>query len=112
MLYKGGFALWLIHGVRVTEQIVLHPETMTVEQINAESNEEVRRVMIERFTWERYIRETNAQRIDKRLNERDGQWEELFKLQDGTHRIILVDPSTGRKYALGVPTEITTCRDA
>lgn len=59
--WRDGWELWYWHGVRVTEQIVMCPETLTVQQIEAESNAEVRRVMIERFGTERYIRESRAE---------------------------------------------------
>jgi len=103
---------WYIHGVRVDEQIVMRPESQTIEQIKSESNEEVRRVRIDRFGWERFITESGATLRHKRRNERDQQFEQLFVLDDGTQRIKLVDPSTGRKYFLGVPREIDTCQGA
>ena len=53
--WRDGWSLWHIHGVRVTEQIVMRPDTITVEQIRAENNAEVRRVMIDRYGEERYI---------------------------------------------------------
>ena len=103
---------WYIHGVRVDEQIVMRPESQTIEQLKSESNEEVRRVRIDRFGWERFITESGATLRHKRRNERDQQFEQLFVLDDGTQRIKLVDPSTGRKYFLGVPREIDTCQGA
>ena len=61
--WRDGWELWYIHGVAVTEQIVMHPETLTAEQIDAETNAEVRRVMIERFGRARYVRESGAQLV-------------------------------------------------
>lgn len=58
--WRDGWELWHVHGVRVTEQIVMRPETLTVEQIDEESNAEVRRIMLDRFGLERYMRESNA----------------------------------------------------
>jgi hypothetical protein len=58
--WRDGWSLWYIHGVRVTEQIVMHPETLTVAQIDAEENAEVRRVMLERFGMSRYIIESGS----------------------------------------------------
>jgi hypothetical protein len=49
--------------VTVTEQIVLRPEMLTVAQIEAEPNSEVRRVMLERFTLERYVREGDVEKV-------------------------------------------------
>lgn len=58
--WRDGWSLWYVHGVRVTEQIVMRPETLSVQQIDDEQNAEVRRVMIERFGQERYVRESGA----------------------------------------------------
>jgi hypothetical protein len=65
VLYPDGWGVWAIHGVRVTQQIVERPETLTVKEIREESNAEVRRVMIERFTPERYLRESEATLLDE-----------------------------------------------
>ena len=37
------------HGVYVSEQIIMHPDTITVAEIHNEQNAEVRRVMMERY---------------------------------------------------------------
>jgi hypothetical protein len=58
-----GYSLWHIHGVAVSEQIVMRPETLTVQQIDSEANAEVRRVMVDRFGRARYMRETNAELV-------------------------------------------------
>jgi hypothetical protein len=63
--WRDGWQLWHIHGVRVTEQVVLRPETLTVAQISEETNVEVRRVMIDRFGADRYIRESGLSPIDE-----------------------------------------------
>jgi uncharacterized protein DUF6745 len=65
VLYPDGWGVWAIHGVRVTQQIVERPGTLTVKEIREESNAEVRRVMIERFTPERYLRESDATLLDE-----------------------------------------------
>ncbi len=110
--WRDGWSLWHINGVRVTEQIVMRPETLTVQQVEEEENEEVRRVMIERMGWIRYLKESGAKCQHHRLNERDNQREGLFVLKDGRKRFVVSDPSTGRRYALGVPREIETCEEA
>jgi hypothetical protein len=102
----------MIHGVIVNRQIVMAPETQTLEQIAKESNEEVRRIRIDRFGWERYLHATKAQLLEQRRNDRDAQVERLYRLGDGSQRFVCVDPSTGRRYALGVPREVTTCDQA
>ena len=106
--WRCGNRAWHIHGVAVDEQIVINPETQTIQQILSEQNEEVRRIRIERFGWERFLRESGSEIRHKRYNERDGQWETLYRLKDGTQQFVCVDPSTGRRYALGCPEECET----
>jgi internalin A len=43
----GGDFYW--HGARVPEQIIMQPDSITVAQIQTETNVEVRRVMLERY---------------------------------------------------------------
>jgi hypothetical protein len=66
--WRDGWELYFWHGVHVTEQIIMRPQTLTVAQITREENAEVRRLMIQRFGFARYIRESGAQLIhtDKR----------------------------------------------
>ena len=61
--WRDGWSLWHVHGVCVTEQIVMRPETLTIEQIKNENNVEVRRVMIERYGEERYIADSGMRPI-------------------------------------------------
>lgn len=111
MAYNDGYEFYVIHGVNVDKQIVMEPETQTIEQIENEKNEEVRRIRIERFGWERYMREGGAQVLDKRRNDRDAQDEVLYQMKS-IKRFVCSDPSTGRRYALGVPDSVTTCQEA
>jgi hypothetical protein len=111
-VWADGWALWYIDGVSVDSQIVMHPETQTIEQIDNEPNEEVRRVRIERFGWARYIAESDAECIDSRRNDIDGTTEALIRLKDGSIRMLCTCRSTGRVYAIGVDRETETCQQA
>lgn len=110
--WRDGWSIWSIHGVQVDEQIVMRPETQTIQQIESEDNQEVKRVRIERFGWGRYLRESGAKQLHQLHNDRDNQEEILYELKDGQKRFVCIDPSTGRKYALGVPRDINTCTEA
>jgi hypothetical protein len=59
--YRDGWSIYAVHGVRVPAQIIEAPETITAEQIQAERNAEVRRVMIDRFGAARYLRAIGAE---------------------------------------------------
>jgi hypothetical protein len=110
--YPDGFSVFAIHGVRVPENIVIEPEKQTLEEIESEKNSEIKRIRIERYGWEKYLNQSGAKIVDQRINERDLQTERLFQSKDGMVRFICVDPSTGRRYSLGVPREIKTCEQA
>lgn len=63
--YSDGWGIYNWHGVAVTKQIIEHPETITIEQIEKESNAEVRRIMCERYGWQRYYHDCGAKEIDR-----------------------------------------------
>jgi hypothetical protein len=46
--YPDGWGVWAWHGVRVNEQIILRPDSLTAQQIAQEPNAQVRQVMVER----------------------------------------------------------------
>jgi hypothetical protein len=49
MAWPDGWAMWMWHGVRVPEKLILHPETYTREDYLKEKNAEVRRAVQERL---------------------------------------------------------------
>jgi hypothetical protein len=58
--WRDGWSLYYWHGVKVTRQIIEAPDTMTIAQIEAETNAEVRRVMIDRYGPKRYLEDSGA----------------------------------------------------
>ncbi len=107
--YPDGFAVWAIGGVRVDEQIVMRPETQTLEQLRSEQNEEVKRVRIDRYGWDKYLVETGAKVLDTQHHD----WmESLMRTSDGMNVLCTYDPSTGRPYALEVDPSCETCEQA
>ena len=109
--YSSCFALWHLEGVAVDRQVVMHPETQTVTQINNEKNEEVRRIRIERFGVMRYLQESDAAVLDSRRNEVENTYEILVETPYG-RRLVTHCPSTGRRYFLSFPGEAETCESA
>lgn len=55
--WRDGSALYAIHGVRVPQWIVEHPEWITEQDIDNESNAEIRRILLDRYGVERYMRQ-------------------------------------------------------
>jgi hypothetical protein len=64
IVWADGWGVHLVHGRRVLAWIIDHPERMTVKDIEETRNAEVRRVMIERYGWSRYMADCGAQVVD------------------------------------------------
>lgn len=62
--YPDGWSLWHWHGVAVPEWVITSPQDITVDKIRKESNAEIRRVMMERYGYERYCRDAELQLVD------------------------------------------------
>jgi len=103
--------LYFIHGVMVPAFVVLRPDWITLDHITREENQEVRRIMIERYGWIRYLADSNAKIVHKRKNEIDNQFEQLYEI-DGGRVLVVSDPSTARIYSLRVPRDVKSCEDA
>jgi hypothetical protein len=101
-------------GVPVDQRIAFQPETITVAEILGERNAELRRVLLERFGFERFMAEAGAVVVDR---DRDpGGERQLLRLKlEGDEDLVCVSvscPSTERRYLLRVPPTMRTCRQA
>ena len=111
VLYRDGYSVWAINGIRVNEKIVMRPETLTISEINNENNQDIRSVMINRFGWSKYLSQSKAKCVDFRDNEVEGTKEALYESPLGGMRLVVTCP-TGRIFALGVRDNIKTCAEA
>jgi hypothetical protein len=101
-------------GVPVTAQIAFFPETLNGPAILAERNAELRRVMIERVGFDKFIREVKAEVLDTD-RDRGGERKLLRVPLKDDESIVIVSvhcPSTGRQYLVRVPPNTRTCRAA
>lgn len=113
ILYPDGWGVYAVGGVIVDEQIVMRPETQTIKQITDEENEEVKRVRIEKFGWNRFIAETDAEVADSRVNPIENTKEMLIKSAEANITALVCHcTSTARVYALEVPPSTTSCEEA
>ena len=111
--YLDGWGLYVINGVTVNEQIVLRPETLTINQIQKESNQEKRRIMIERFGVDKYLQAINATIVDVDMRGVIGAGARaLMKDDKGDCWFIGTDGSTDRVYNMYVGQGYTTCKEA
>jgi hypothetical protein len=113
--WPDGWGLWYWHGVRVSRQVIEAPASLTVAQIAAERNAEMRRVMVERFGLDRYILESGAKLIH---SDECGALYRQEQADDEPIVAVHVVNSTpepdgeSKKYMLRVPPTMTTAREA
>lgn len=109
--YRDDTGVYAIHGVVVNEQIIMRPETQTVDQIQKEQNEEVKRIRIERYGWGNYLKGINAKVLDERRNDVEATDEALMS-GDGMTVLICACPSTAKVFSLEVSPDCKTCEEA
>ena len=104
--------LW--RGVEVNAHIAFHPDQITVQEIVAQRNSEVRRVMLERVGWERFFREAKPKVRDTDYDAGGERCLFHVSLPDREELLVLnmSCPSTGRSYFIRVPPHVTTCHQA
>jgi hypothetical protein len=142
LAYPDGWGIYAWHGVRVPAKVIMAPQEITIEEICAEENAEIRRVMIERMGWERFcsiarMRVLHSDELHsgfpaipvsdlidagQRLvtTYRAGtetaellEAEELRDFEDRPLRFVrLTDPSTGRQYTIRVRHDHKRCYEA
>lgn len=114
--------LW--HGVPVSDRVAFGPETITVDEILEETNQELRRVLLERVGLDWFFEHARPTVIDE--DQDAGGVRRLLRIEmgrnasgrdemsrDGAMVCVQVQcPSTGGKYLLRVPPEMLTCHDA
>lgn len=102
-------------SVFVPEKVWRYPERLSAQDIFNEPNVEVRRVMLETMGNEKFLKESQAERIDKTPKY------ELFRvtipsagrrLAEFLHLVHCVCPSTGHEYYLRVPPPIRSAEEA
>ena len=101
-------------GVPVSPQIAFSPETLRGQDILNERNAEVRRVMIERVGFEKFVNEVKAEVLDSDMD-RGGERKLLRVPLQNDEPIVIVSvrcPSTSRQYLVRVPPATKTCRQA
>jgi hypothetical protein len=111
--WAGGDRYWFWRGVEVPREVIEDPERITPAAVLEESNQEVRRIMIERMGAERLLYATRAELI---AADSHGK---LWHCQlDGLHAVVEVENGTAesdgrrRRYFLRVPPDIGTARHA
>jgi hypothetical protein len=113
--FRDGWSMYTVHGVNVSPSIIEHPELITLEMIDSTANVEVRRVMLEKFGFDRYIRESKSKLLDQsswgklwRRDFRDDEPIVMLEVQNSTP-----EPDGSYKtYFLRVPPNMTIAKEA
>ena len=112
--YPDGFGVYAWHGVRVPGNVILHPDKITPESVLKEQNQEIRRVMLERYGWDRLLVDLKATVEHEDETGRLVSTNRLGEYLDGSDSVskfvLVVDASTDRRYALQVPPDIERAR--
>jgi hypothetical protein len=115
LAYADGFAEYAWQGVLVPKFIIEDPESITVELIEASQNVEIRRIMLERYGSERYIKDADIDPIH------EDEYGTLYRRElPGDEALVMVkvvnstaEPDgTFNEYFLRVPPHIETAKDA
>jgi hypothetical protein len=113
--FADGYQIYSWHGTVVNKRIVDEPESISLVDIRAERNIEVRRVLIERFGSGRFIAESKATKIH------EDQYGTLYMQElNGDEPLVMVkvrnstpEPDGSYKdYYLRVPPTVLTARAA
>jgi hypothetical protein len=89
----------------------MEPESLTVSQIDNQSNADIQSIMIDRLGWTNFLRMINAKCLDFRTNEVEGTKEALYQTPKHGNRLVVNCP-TGRIFCKGVPDNVKTCETA
>ncbi|MEV0901732.1 DUF6745 domain-containing protein [Actinoplanes sp. NPDC049802] len=63
MEFADGYGLWAWRGMPIPSALAAELPSLTVDRVRRETNAEIRRVMLEHFGYERYLREAGARRM-------------------------------------------------
>lgn len=113
--FRNGEQLFYIHGHLVTKKIVMEKETITLDDIKAEGNDEVRRIMIDAYGPGRYAEDLGSEVIDHDVS--CGQPRYLVKVNDGSLWLLGTDGGTladgkPRVYWMPSYSDVRTCVEA
>lgn len=121
--FRDGWSIYAVRGIRIPADVIEQPQAITVERIDRERNQEIRRVMIQRYRLGEplsgaaaFIRDTGGERLDHE----EGIGTLWRRERRGDTPIVMVEVINGtpgpdgrfRHYWLRVPPTIRTAREA
>ncbi|GGM60116.1 DUF6745 domain-containing protein [Dactylosporangium sucinum] len=111
--FRDGFGLHAWRGMPIPPDLVRRLSRLTHQEIASERNAELRRVMLEHFGYERYLREAGAHRVGE--DECGVLWQLRFADDEPLTMVEVVNSTpepdgTSRVYWLRVPPDTRTAR--
>jgi hypothetical protein len=120
--YRDGFfekliPTYRIEGLSFPEHVIMDPNQITIKEIDEEVDSEKRRILMERFGFERFFEATNCEVIDTdvtrlALDDERTNTRTLVQTKKGEQFLVATDGSTGRIYTMPVFGQQKTCKDA
>ncbi|GAA2370850.1 DUF6745 domain-containing protein [Dactylosporangium salmoneum] len=112
--YSDGYAIHAWRGMPIPSDLVDRLSRLTHREIAKERNAELRRVMLEHFGYERYVREAGARRVAE--DETGVLWRVTFTDDEPLAMVEVVNSTpepdgTSRVYWLRVPPQTRTARE-
>ena len=115
--FPDGWEYCASHGMKIPGWIINQPELLSATEIEKENNLEIKRVMLEIYTLERYLEEANAELIERNDDPHIG---ELYCIPQEDENMVLLkvlnstmeNDGTYKTYVIRVPPDMKTARQA
>jgi len=112
--YRDGWSVWAWRGVEVPRWMIEQPERITLAAIDAQTNVQLRRCMIEIMTPQRYVAEGGAVRVGE--DDTGILWRRSWQADSwAVVEVINATPEpdgTRKHFFLQVPAHLNTAREA
>lgn len=89
--WRDGVASYFVHGVRLPAHIITHPENLTADMVNNESNAEIRRIMIDKLGMEKFVRDGGFKTMDEDTDMYDRPRRLLKKTLQDDEDLVLIE---------------------
>lgn len=112
-VFADGYKIYAVSGIPVSERVIMRPETITIDEIMAENNGEVRRVLVMKMGPGKYLKESGAKLVDMDSLTLVGSAPRALMVDKfGQKWLVGTDGSTARVYSMAVPEHVNTCKQA
>ncbi len=111
ILFNNGFSIYSFRGIKIPSDWIENPKSLTAEIALGWNNIEQRRAACEILGWDKILNKLNSNIIDND-NEEIGQLLLVNIPDSGEEKFLRVKCGTGRTFAIPVPPEMQTAKQA